>query len=104
MPSHSALTDKNPQNTPGNSNHNLMVQIAQTQANISRLDYVNTSLSASYYCKEPKEQVKLCCKVLVFDFNFGIFKGSYVLFYKTNELANQKHIRSEFGIYHTKKF
>ena len=71
---------KDPQSAASNTNynHNLLVQTAQTQSSISRLDYVNSPLQADYYCREPNEQVKLCCKVLVFDFNFNILKGLFL--------------------------
>ena len=61
--------------TNSNYNHNLLVQTVQTHSTISRLDYANTSLKADYYCQNPQEKVKLCCKVLVFDFNFSVLKG-----------------------------
>ena len=68
-------SDKHTTAINSNYNHNLLVQTVQTQAVISRLAYVSNSLSGDYYCHNPDESVKLCCKVLVFDFNHNIFNG-----------------------------
>ena len=75
--------DKNPNNNSvvsSHYNHNLLVQTVQTQSTISRFDYTNSTLKADFYCENPQENVKLCCKVIVFDFNFNILKGKIILF------------------------
>ena len=55
--------------------HNTLVHNIQTNAVIPRLKYVNSSLYANYDHANSQEHVKLCSKLIVFDFNYNMFSG-----------------------------
>jgi hypothetical protein len=61
--------------------HNILVHNIQTNAVIPRLQYVNSSSFANYDHANSQEHVKLCSKLIVFDFNFNMFLGRLFFYY-----------------------
>ncbi len=70
------------------SNQSILNQNVQTQSSLPRLNYVTASIDPDYYCKNSKEQVLLCSKLLVFEINLNMIKSNRMfsnLFEKSNK-------------------
>ena len=56
--------------------HNTLMHNVQTELTITRLDYIESSSTPNYDHINQQFDLKLACKILSFDFNFGIFQGN----------------------------
>lgn len=56
--------------------HNILMENVQTDLTITRLAYIEALSTPDYDHINQEFDLKLACKILSFDFNFGIFQGS----------------------------
>lgn len=58
---------------------NVLFQTCQMDPVISRSAYTFNLKDVNYDSSSTKENVKLACKAIVFDFNFNMFSGNFSL-------------------------
>lgn len=81
------------------ANHNLLSQNVQTEHELSRLEYADTSYTPNYDFNNRQDRVKLSSKLLVFDFNFSIFEDKNRI-YATKKLDFKDEILNK-SVFHT---